>query len=90
MDGVVSPEIVHAARTLRSLISAREENRDLVMMGAYRAGSDPALDRALQHSAAIDAFLTQGRGEVVGLEESLDLLLTLDEQAQTISASSNG
>ena len=90
MDGVVSPEIVDAARTLRSLISAREENRDLVMMGAYRAGSDPALDRALQHSAAIDAFLTQGREEAVSLNDSLFQLLTLCEQTQSVSAPING
>lgn len=90
MDGVVSAEIVEAARGLRSLIAAREDNRDLVMMGAYRAGSDPALDRALEHARAIDAFLTQGRGEAFGLQESLAALLALTEQTQTVSAPRHG
>lgn len=90
MDGVVSPEIVEAARNLRSLISAREENRDLVMMGAYRAGSDPTLDRALQHSSAIDAFLTQSRGGAIDLSESLEGLLDLSQQTQTVAAAING
>jgi len=90
MDGVVSPEIVEAAQQLRSLVAAREENRDLVMMGAYRAGSDPALDRALQHSQAIDGFLTQAREGAVGLEESLAGLLALAEQTQIVSGPISG
>ncbi len=71
MDDLVSPDIAEAARRVRALISAREENRDLVLMGAYRAGSDPVLDTALAKSAAIDAFLHQGRGSAVSLEQSL-------------------
>ncbi|MEO1220218.1 MAG: FliI/YscN family ATPase [Pseudomonadota bacterium] len=90
MDGVVAPEVVEAARQLRSLIAAREDNRDLVMMGAYRAGSDPVLDRALQHSAVIDEFLTQGRGDAIGLEDSLTGLLTVMEQTQRVSGSIDG
>jgi flagellum-specific ATP synthase len=90
MDGVVSPETVEAARSLRSLIAVREDNRDLVMMGAYRAGSDPVLDRALQHSAAIDEFLTQTRGEAIGLEDSLEGLLALAGQTQIVGAQANG
>lgn len=90
MDGVVAPEIVQAARQMRSLIAAREENRDLVMMGAYRAGSDAALDRALHHSGAIDGFLTQGRGEAIGMTQSLTGLLNLSEQIQSLNAPANG
>jgi flagellum-specific ATP synthase len=63
---------------LRGLIAAREDNRDLVMMGAYRAGSDAQLDAALGASGAIDAFLQQGRGEPAALADSfaeLDALI---------------
>ena len=90
MDGVVDQDIVEAARTLRWLISAREENRDLVMMGAYRAGSDEALDRALLHSEAIDTFLRQGRGEAFDLEGSHDHLLSLAEQTRDMVPPVNG
>jgi flagellum-specific ATP synthase len=62
MDALVPPEIARAARGLRALIAAREANRDLVLMGAYRAGSDPQLDKALALSQAIDSFLMQERG----------------------------
>lgn len=90
MDDIVGPEQVEAARYVRSLISAREENRDLVMMGAYRAGSDAVLDRALEHSAALDAFLTQARGQAVSLEDSSEALMALAVEARSPRQMVNG
>ena len=78
MDDLVDAPIAKAARDLRALIAAREDNRDLVLMGAYRAGSDPALDRALMHTGAIDEFLKQPRGAAVDLEQSLSGLAALN------------
>jgi len=77
MDDLVAPETLEAARRVRALISAREENRDLVLMGAYRAGSDPVLDTALQKSAEIDTFLQQRRSDGVSLRQSLGELTGL-------------
>lgn len=77
MTDVTSPETGEAARRLRALIAAREDNRDLVMMGAYRAGTDKVLDTALAHSGQIDSFLQQPRGESVTLAESLEQLRDL-------------
>jgi flagellum-specific ATP synthase len=77
MDELVSPEVARAARALRALIAAREANRDLVLMGAYRAGSDPQLDTALAMSGAIDAFLTQERGAAEALGPSHAALTAL-------------
>jgi flagellum-specific ATP synthase len=79
MDDLVLPEHAQAARRLRALIAAREQNRDLVMMGAYRAGSDPLLDEALAQSAVINAFLTQPRGSAESLAASEAALLGLWE-----------
>lgn len=81
MDDLVPSEQARAARALRALIAAREQNRDLVMMGAYRAGSDSLLDEALARSAAIDAFLTQPRGSAESLAASRAALLALMERA---------
>lgn len=82
MDAIVAPEIVEAARLVRSLIAARESNRDLVMMGAYRVGADRTLDRALEHSGAIDEFLQQDRLAAVGLSESHGALAALAERVE--------
>jgi flagellum-specific ATP synthase len=56
-------------------VYARSE--DLVRIGAYKAGADPELDRALGARAAIRAFLTQDASEQVGLGESLRRLAAL-------------
>nr|WP_249172017.1 FliI/YscN family ATPase [Erythrobacter sp. JK5] len=75
MHDLAMPEIAEAARRLRALIATREDNRDLVMMGAYRAGSDTVLDRALELSGPIDAFLQQPRGSAVNLADAHAQLL---------------
>jgi len=78
MDDIVPGSVRSAAGRLRGLIAAREDNRDLVMMGAYRAGSDAQLDAALGASGAIDSFLQQGRGRAAPLADSfaeLDALI---------------
>jgi flagellum-specific ATP synthase len=77
MDGLVDAEALRLARQMRALIAAREHNRDLVLMGAYREGSDAELDRALMMSREIDAFLTQSRDEHASLAESARSLAEL-------------
>jgi len=82
MTDVTGPDIDEAARRLRALIAAREENRDLVMMGAYRAGTDLLLDTALAQSGRIDAFLQQERGQAVTLEASFAQLRELASELE--------
>ncbi len=81
MDDLVTPVVAVASRSLRALIAARETNRDLVMMGAYRAGTDPLLDTALAMSGTLDAFLQQRRGEAEALVASQTELVALMERA---------
>ncbi|MEM6858477.1 MAG: FliI/YscN family ATPase [Pseudomonadota bacterium] len=77
MDDLVSSETLEGARRVRSWIAAREENRDLVLMGAYRAGADLVLDTALEKAPTIDAFLRQARGRGVALEDSIAQMASL-------------
>ncbi|XUU60733.1 FliI/YscN family ATPase [Erythrobacter sp. HA6-11] len=74
MDAIVSEEHRLHARELRSLVSAVQTNRDLVMMGAYRPGADPLLDRGMAAMPQINAFLQQDAGERVTLAESVAAL----------------
>jgi len=48
-----------AANRLRELLAAYEKSRDLILLGAYEAGSDPVTDRAIAKMAELDAFLRQ-------------------------------
>ena len=41
MTDIAAAPHLHAARVLRRHLATYEENRDLVLMGAYRSGSDP-------------------------------------------------
>ena len=67
MNDIVPAEHQQLARTFRALVASYEENRDLVLMGAYRAGADPQLDRAIAMHPALSAFLCQAAGEVIDL-----------------------
>ncbi|WP_370327638.1 FliI/YscN family ATPase [Euzebya sp.] len=60
---VTSPENAAAATELRRLMAALRDARDLVDIGAYAAGSNPDVDRALQLDGAITRFLRQPLGE---------------------------
>jgi flagellum-specific ATP synthase len=60
-----------AARTLRRHLATYEENRDLVLMGAYRAGADPAIDTALAFHPAILEYVKQDPDEIVPLDDAV-------------------
>ena len=47
-----APEVVEAGQLLRAALAVLSEKEDLVSIGAYQHGSDPALDAALAHRAA--------------------------------------
>jgi len=56
---IVSPQIEQAGQQLRAALAVLREKEDLVAIGAYQAGSDPALDAALAHRSRIERFLRQ-------------------------------
>ena len=58
------------ARALRRHLATYEENRDLLLMGAYRGGTDPAIDAAIASHPAITAFIRQDADEIVPLGDA--------------------
>jgi len=75
-DVVGEQDIAAGARLMRWLKSL-EDNRDLVNIGAYVAGSDPVLDEALAREGDVREFLTQGVTERAELPETLEHLRRL-------------
>jgi len=71
MHNVVSREHFELARHFRAVQARFEQGRDLVDIGAYVAGSDPALDRAIALNPAMAAFLQQEMHQGVGFEQSV-------------------
>ncbi len=61
-------------RRARGIVALQAEMADLVRMGAYRAGSDPAVDESLTLGPRIEALLHQGRTEQTGMEAAFQLL----------------
>lgn len=59
MNDIADRDQIAAAARFRMLWAANEENRDLVLMGAYTSGSDPLLDEALARSSEMRAFISQ-------------------------------
>ena len=77
MNDIVAPDHARAARDFRALAASYEANRDLVLMGAYRAGADPLLDRAIAMHPQLVAFLTQEARSTVPLAASAATLAAL-------------
>ncbi|PJJ73287.1 flagellum-specific ATP synthase [Diaminobutyricimonas aerilata] len=78
---VSSPEQVELGRRLRRVLAARRTAQDLLDVGAYARGANPLVDAAVDHEAAIDAFLQQRVDETANAEDSwarlADLVATM-------------
>jgi flagellum-specific ATP synthase len=60
---VTTPEQKAAAGELRRLLAAHRDAKDLIEIGAYAAGSNPVVDRAVALAGPIDRFLQQDMHE---------------------------
>jgi flagellum-specific ATP synthase len=77
MSVVVSPDHVRKANQLRALLAAYRGAEDLIRIGAYQAGSDAQLDRAIAVMPALRAFLAQKPDEAAPLADTIARLLRL-------------
>ena len=62
-NDVIDEQVREAGITLFRWLKALEENRDLINIGAYVAGSDPLVDAALTKRDAVNRFLCQAVDE---------------------------
>jgi type III secretion protein N (ATPase) len=77
MSSVADREHLDTAGRVRELLATYEQKRDLISIGAYKAGSDARLDRAIAKVDAIEAFLRQRLDESSPLPETRRRLLAL-------------
>jgi flagellum-specific ATP synthase len=91
---ISSPEVVSAGQRVRGALAALHEKEDLISIGAYNAGSDPALDAALEHRGRIEAFLRQAVDRPSSPEECdrqlVELAASLDRSLAATSLDSFG
>ena len=79
MNDLCDTEHLAAAREVRELMALYAENEDLISIGAYRQGANPAIDRAIAMKSRIDAFLRQAVHEpsdIPAARDALGLLAT--------------
>ncbi|MCP3983618.1 MAG: FliI/YscN family ATPase [bacterium] len=85
MPDVVPPEMMAQAARARALLATYRDAEDLISIGAYAEGSDPAIDEARRLREPLMRFLKQGREEAADLEASqtalADALATPPEPA---------
>lgn len=65
MSDIVDEAHRRAAQTVRELMATYRSAEDLIQLGAYMAGSNPLVDRAIQQQPAIRSFLVQAPDERV-------------------------
>ncbi len=77
MPAVAGKEHREQAALVRKLMAIYARSEDLVRIGAYKAGADPDLDRALRAREAMRGFLTQEAHERVRFADGLSRLAAL-------------
>ncbi len=75
MTEISDEEHKDAAGQLRNLLSLYNNNYDLISIGAYKHGTNPALDEAIRKIDRINEFLMQRVDDSYSMEETVQLLL---------------
>ncbi|MGC1523045.1 MAG: flagellum-specific ATP synthase FliI, partial [Steroidobacteraceae bacterium] len=80
MHQIATREQLDLANRFKQVYSTYQQNRDLISVGAYRRGSDPRVDQAVEHWPKMIEFLRQDMYEPLGLERSYSDLRQLVTQ----------
>lgn len=70
MPMVTSETQLQSSNKVKQLYSLYEQNRDLINVGAYQQGSNPAIDQAIAMQPQIQQFMAQGMNLAVTLKDS--------------------
>jgi flagellum-specific ATP synthase len=78
MPAVTTPEHRMQAAMVRRLLAAHARSEDLIRIGAYKAGTDDDLDRAVRAMPLLREFMEQGSRERVTIEDTVARLNAMD------------
>ena len=71
MTDVASREHLDVASKFKEVLATYRQSEDLINIGAYKSGSNPGIDYAVDHIAEMQAFMKQAVHDPVMLEEAL-------------------
>ena len=77
MSSIITKEHKVAAGKMKQVLATYQEAEDLINIGAYKAGSNPDIDFAIDKIRAVNAFLQQQTDEKHTFEESLQQMLDI-------------
>ncbi len=80
MHQIATREQLELANRFKQVYSTYQQNRDLITVGAYRRGSDPRVDLAVDQWPKMQEFLRQDMYEPLGMERSCSDLRQLVTQ----------
>ncbi len=78
MPAVTAPAHRSQAALARRLLAAHARSEDLIRIGAYKAGTDEELDRAMRAMPGLREFLEQGSHERVTMEQTVARLSAME------------
>jgi flagellum-specific ATP synthase len=78
MPAVTAPEHRARASMVRRLLATHARSEDLVRIGAYKAGTDEELDRAIRAMPLLREFLEQRSDERMTMQESIAQLNAME------------
>lgn len=71
MPNVAQDSHLKLALQFKQLLARYRQNKDLITIGAYAAGSDPQIDRAIERYPHLVQFISQGIGQKAAFAESI-------------------
>ncbi|MCI7789908.1 MAG: flagellar protein export ATPase FliI [Lachnospiraceae bacterium] len=74
MSMIASKEHKEAAGKLKNIMATYNEAEDLINIGAYKKGSNPNIDNAINKIDAVNGFLLQSTEDKFDFEETLEQL----------------
>lgn len=77
MVEIVNQEHRNASSRFRNMLGLYQKNSDLISIGAYKKGTNAALDEAVFKINKMNAFLQQGIDESFSYEETLKLMQSI-------------
>jgi FliI/YscN family ATPase len=81
MPDVVGEEHQQAAFLVRTLLAAYRDHEDLISIGAYRRGSNPQVDLAIEMQEPLSLYVRQKVDERSSVEDARNLLLLFRQRA---------
>ncbi len=77
MVEIVGEDHKQSSSQMRNLLGLYQKNADLIAIGAYKKGNNPALDNAVSKIDQINGFLEQGIDESFTYEATLELMRSI-------------